>query len=86
MPDSRSLVIWALRFWFTGIGGGGTGDSRLLKAVCRSLREVSSSRRAREGWVEEIALEVGSMWRGRRVNVSASILNGVSRLCDDLKR
>jgi len=60
-PDSRSLVICAERFWLTGTGGGGTGDSRLRRALCRLFRVASSSFRAREDDVVETALDVGSM-------------------------
>lgn len=31
LPDSRSLVILADRLGFTGIGGGGMGDSRVRR-------------------------------------------------------
>lgn len=73
MPLSRSLVICADRLGATGIGGGGAGDSRLRRERWRALRVVNSAWRAREEVVgEEIALDVGSRWRGRRVKVSVS--------------
>ena len=72
MPDSRSLVIWAERFGFTGTGGGGIGDSRARRDLWISLSDLSSSVRARDVEEEVMALEVGSMISGRRVNVSKS--------------
>lgn len=75
LPDSRSLVIWAERLGFTGMGGGGAGVSRDLNCWWRALRDFSSSVRARDAVVfEDMSLLVGSMWRGSIVNVSLSIL------------
>jgi len=56
----------------TGTGGGGTGDSRVRRALWSWLRVASSSVRARDEEVEETALEVGSMRIGSWVKVSSS--------------
>lgn len=72
LPLSRSLVICAERFGFTGTGGGGTGDSRVRSVRCRSLRVVREVLRGRELDVVWIAFVVGSRVMGRRVNVSVS--------------
>lgn len=80
LPVSRSLVICADRLGLTGTGGGGTvvwGGSSVKRARCRVLRASSSAVRARvawEGWVVVMALDLGSMWRGRRVKVSSSAM------------
>jgi len=66
----------AERFGFTGMGGGGTGESRVRRERCRTLRVVSSSVRAREVVVDVMALEAELMRRGRRVNVSESSMMG----------
>jgi len=88
LPDSRSLVMLAERFWLTGIGGGGTSVSMFLKALWRSFRALSSSCRAREALLAEMTLEAGSMWRGRRVKVSVSSILAVllSRTCTNFGR
>lgn len=80
LPVSRSLLTCALRFGLTGTGGGGMpfGESTLRRERCRALSLASSSLRADEGVVvEDMALLVGSRWRGSRVKVSSSM---VSRL------
>lgn len=56
----------------TGTGGGGTGDSRLTRALWRLLRVASSSFRVREVEVVDTALEVGSIRMGSWVKVSSS--------------
>ena len=62
--------MFAERFGLTGMGGGGTGESRVKRARCRLLSMVSSSVRALES--EVMALDAGSRRRGRRVKVSGS--------------
>ena len=65
-------MICAERLGLTGTGGGGTGDSRVRSALWSWLRVASSSFRAREEEVVEMALEVGSMRIGSWVKVSRS--------------
>lgn len=76
LPVSRSLPIWAERLGLTGTGGGGTplGVSRERRERWRRFRAVSSVVRAAEVLLLLLltALVVGSRWRGRRVNMSAS--------------
>lgn len=54
------------------MGGGGAGVSRVRRERWRAFRVASSSVRARVAVVDDMALEVGSRWRGRRVKVSVS--------------
>lgn len=72
MPDSRSLLIPADRFGFTGTGGGGAGDSIEMRVLWRALRVSSSSLRARDLDVLVMALDCGLMCNGKRVKVSTS--------------
>lgn len=71
-------MICAERFWFTGTGGGGIGDSRARSVLWSSLRDLSSSLRAREEDVVLMALEAGSIEMGRRVKVSVSSMVSMS--------
>lgn len=65
-------MILAERFWLTGIGGGGTGDSSCRRDLWRLLRAASSSWRARDEEEVVMAFEVGSMRMGSCVKVSES--------------
>lgn len=71
-PLSRSLAMLADRLGFTGIGGGGIGVSRVRIERWRAFKVASSSLRGRDEEVVDMALELGSIWRARRVNVSVS--------------
>ena len=69
----------ALRLGLRGRGGGGTewGVSRVRSERCVALRRASSVAMGallREG--QDMALLVGSRWRGRRVNVSSMAAGG----------
>lgn len=65
-------MICAERLGFTGIGGGGAGESRPSSVLWSSLRVLSSWLRMRELELVLTALDVGSSWIGRRVKVSVS--------------
>ena len=65
-------MICADRLGLTGTGGGGTGDSRVRRDLWSSFSVFNSSLSARELEEADMAFEVGSMWRGRRVKVSGS--------------
>lgn len=56
------------------MGGGGVWRSRDSSWRCRACREVRWGVRVVVG--EVMALEVGSIWRGRRVNVSSIVVVG----------
>lgn len=68
---SRIFEIWALRFGFVGVGGGGVVLGRERRVRCRVLSEIRALVRLSSlGSVgAEMALDCGSMVRGRRVNV-----------------
>ena len=54
------------------------GESTLRRERCRVLSLASSSLRADGGVVvEDMALLVGSRWRGSRVKVSSSMVGGL---------
>ena len=76
LPDSRSLATWAERLGSTGMGGGGWEEGVVRKDRWRRLRASSSGLRVELGTVLEMALLVGSIRNGRRVNVSESALGG----------
>ena len=73
---SRSLAIWALRFGFRGRGAGGVlvGFSRARRERWRLLRFSSSAVMVgvEEDADIEMALVVGSRWRGCWKKVSSS--------------
>ena len=69
-------MICADRLGFTGTGGGGMGDSRVRRDLWSSFSVFSSSLRTRELEEADIAFEVGSRWRGRRVKLSRSSMVG----------
>lgn len=54
------------------------GDSRVRRVRWRAFRVLSSSFRARDLEAVVMAFEVGSMWIGRRVKVSASSMMAVA--------
>lgn len=72
LPWSRIFWIWAERFGLMGVGAGGTWWSRGRSWRWREWRVVRW--RVRVGVGEIMALEVGSIWRGRRVNVSSIVV------------
>jgi len=74
--------MFADRLGLTGTGGGGTGDSRERISRWRAFRVASSSFRAREEDEEDMALDLGSRLRGRRVKVSVSSILNRGRNCD----
>lgn len=78
---SRILLIWRVRFGFTGRGPGGVrrdGGSMFWSCLCVVLRAVRALRRSGEVWfvvvVGVICLVEGFMVRGRGVKKSVSMV------------
>ena len=78
LPWSRIFWIWAERLGLVVVGGGGVwwvSEGREMRARWRLLRAVrAEGREASErvwGWVAVMALDWGSIVRGRRVKVSS---------------
>ncbi len=77
LPESRSFWIWAERLGLVGRGAGGIWEGRARRARWRAWRVVRGGSSDDVG--EVMDLVAGSIWRGRRVNVSSIVEDMVER-------